>query len=58
MAEVFIYDVVRTPRGRGKAGKGGLSQLHPQELVAQSLNHLADRLRLDSALVDDVSSAA
>jgi acetyl-CoA C-acetyltransferase len=55
MAEVFIYDVVRTPRGRGKAGKGGLSQLHPQELVAQSLNHLADRLRLDKGLVDDVS---
>ncbi len=55
MAEVFIYDVIRTPRGRGKAGKGGLSQLHPQELVAQSLNHLADRLRLDKGLVDDLA---
>ena len=55
MADVFIFDVVRTPRGRGKAGKGGLSQLHPQELVAQTLNHLADRLHLDRALIDDVS---
>ncbi|MEZ4400558.1 MAG: acetyl-CoA C-acetyltransferase [Kofleriaceae bacterium] len=55
MADVFIYDVVRTPRGRGKAGKGGLSQLHPQELLAQTLNHLAGRLALDKRLVDDLS---
>ena len=55
MADVFIYDVVRTPRGRGKAGKGGLSQLHPQELLAQTLNHLAARRGLDKQLIDDVS---
>ncbi|MBK9036091.1 MAG: acetyl-CoA C-acetyltransferase [Myxococcales bacterium] len=55
MADVFIYDVVRTPRGRGKAGKGGLSQLHPQELLAQTLNHMAGRLQLDKNLVDDLS---
>jgi acetyl-CoA C-acetyltransferase len=55
MADVFIYDVVRTPRGRGKAGKGGLSQLHPQELLAQTLNHLAERRQLDKNLVDDLS---
>ena len=35
MPDVFIYDAVRTPRGRGKAGKGGLSHIHPQELLAQ-----------------------
>ena len=55
MADVFIYDVIRTPRGRGKAGKGGLSQLHPQELLAQTLNRMADRLHLDKTLVDDLS---
>ena len=55
MADVFIFDALRTPRGRGKAGKGGLSQLHPQELVAQTLNHMADRRKLDKRLVDDVA---
>jgi acetyl-CoA C-acetyltransferase len=55
MPDVFIYDAVRTPRGRGKAGKGGLSSHHPQELLAQTLNHLASRLGLDKALVEDVS---
>ncbi|MCA9676723.1 MAG: acetyl-CoA C-acetyltransferase [Kofleriaceae bacterium] len=55
MADVFIYDAVRTPRGRGKAGKGGLSSIHPQELLAQALNHMAARLKLDKALVEDVA---
>ena len=55
MTDVFIFDALRTPRGRGKAGKGGLSGLHPQELLAQTLNHLADRLHLDRALVDDLA---
>ncbi len=55
MADVYIFDVIRTPRGRGKAGKGGLSQLHPQELLAQTLNQMAERMALDKSLVDDVS---
>ena len=55
MADVFIFDALRTPRGRGKAGKGGLSQHHPQELVAQTLNHMAERRQLDKSLVDDLS---
>jgi acetyl-CoA C-acetyltransferase len=55
MADVFIYDAVRTPRGRGKAGKGGLANIHPQELLAQTLNHMADRKKLDKNLVDDVA---
>ncbi len=55
MADVFIYDAVRTPRGRGKAGKGGLSNIHPQELLAQTLNHMAERKKLDKKLVDDVA---
>jgi len=55
MADVLIYDAVRTPRGRGKAGKGGLSNHHPQELLAQTLNHMAERSKLDKALVDDLA---
>jgi acetyl-CoA C-acetyltransferase len=55
MADVFIYDALRTPRGRGKAGKGGLSHIHPQELLAQTLNQLAERKKLDKKLVDDLA---
>jgi acetyl-CoA C-acetyltransferase len=55
MADVFIYDALRTPRGRGKASKGGLANTHPQELLAQTLNHMAERSKLDKALVDDLA---
>ena len=54
MGDAFIIDAVRTPRGRGKAGKGALSGIHPQELLAQSLNTLMDRTGIDRASVDDV----
>ncbi|HKE17730.1 MAG TPA: acetyl-CoA C-acetyltransferase [Kofleriaceae bacterium] len=54
MRDVFIFDAVRTPRGRGKAGKGALSGVHPQELLAQTLNRLAERTSLDKSLVEDV----
>jgi len=55
MADVFIYDALRTPRGRGKAGKGGLANIHPQELLAQTLNHMAERKKLDKNLVEDLA---
>src|SRR5499427_3676882 len=55
MADVYIYDALRTPRGRGKAGKGGLANVHPQELLAQTLNHMAERKKLDKSLVEDVA---
>src|SRR5688572_15923737 len=54
MRDVFIYEAVRTPRGRGKAGKGSLSGVHPQELLAQALNRMADKVKLDRSLVEDV----
>lgn len=54
MADAFIIDATRTPRGRGKPGKGGLSGVHPQELMAQTLNVLADKTGIDKALVEDV----
>jgi acetyl-CoA C-acetyltransferase len=55
MADVYIYDALRTPRGRGKAGKGGLSGHHPQELLAQTLNVMAERKKLDKNLVEDLA---
>ena len=55
MTDVFIFDALRTPRGRGKAGKGGLAGHHPQELLAQTLNHMAERKRLDKNLVEDMA---
>ncbi|WP_420129657.1 acetyl-CoA C-acetyltransferase [Longimicrobium sp.] len=54
MADAYIIDAVRTPRGRGKKGKGSLTEIHPQELLAQTLQELARRTELDPADVDDV----
>src|SRR5262245_44485388 len=50
----YILDAARTPRGRGKAGKGALSGIHPQELLAQVLRALPARTGFDPAKVDDV----
>jgi acetyl-CoA C-acetyltransferase len=50
----YILDAARTPRGRGKPGKGALSLVHPQELLAQVLRALAARTPVDPASVDDV----
>jgi len=53
MAEAFIFDHVRTPRGRGKSS-GALHEVTPIELVTQVLRALRDRSQLDTARVDDV----
>src|SRR5687767_11537050 len=54
MGDALIIDAVRTPRGRGKAGKGALSGIHPQELLAQTLNEIARRTGIDKKDVEDV----
>lgn len=54
MAEAYIIDAVRTPRGVGKPGKGALSHLHPQHLAATVLKAIKERNNLDTATVDDV----
>ena len=54
MSTAFILDAVRTPRGRGKAGKGALSGIHPQILLAQTLQALASRSGIDRKDVEDV----
>jgi acetyl-CoA C-acetyltransferase len=53
MAEAFIYDAVRTPRGRGKSD-GSLHDVQPVNLLAHVLRHLRNRNQLDTALIDDV----
>ena len=54
MAEAYIIDACRTPRGIGKVGKGALAHIHPQQLAATVLKALAERNKLDTATVDDI----
>jgi acetyl-CoA C-acetyltransferase len=51
--EAYIYDAIRTPRGRGKKD-GSLFEVTPVRLVELLLKKLEERNNLDSAQVDDV----
>ncbi len=53
MTEAYIYDAVRTPRGKGRKD-GSLHQVTPVHLLGNLLQALQQRNRLDTALVDDV----
>jgi acetyl-CoA C-acetyltransferase len=53
MTDAFIYDHVRTPRGRGKSD-GALHEVTALNLATQALATLKDRNSLDPSLVDDV----
>jgi acetyl-CoA C-acetyltransferase len=53
MPESYIYDHVRTPRGRGKPD-GALHEVTSLELASQTLRAIRDRNELDTSLVDDV----
>jgi len=53
MTEAFIYDHVRTPRGRGKVD-GSLHEVTTLNLATQVLKGIKDRNKLDTAAVDDV----
>src|SRR6186713_3420908 len=53
MADAFIYDAIRTPRGRGKAD-GSLHEVTALNLAGQTLTAIKERNKLDPALVDDV----
>ena len=53
MPEAYIYDAVRTPRGRGKAD-GALHEVPTVRLAATALAAIRDRSKLDTHLVDDV----
>jgi len=54
MSTSYVIDAVRTPRGRGKLGKGALTGIHPQELFAQVLQELERRGTFEAHEVDDV----
>ncbi len=53
MTDVFIFDHVRTPRGKGRAD-GALAEITPVQLAAQMLEAVRDRNNLDSTLIEDV----
>jgi len=53
MTDCYIYDAVRTPRGRGKKD-GALHEVTALELATQTLQAIRDRNRLDTAKLDDV----
>ena len=53
MSEAFVYDAIRTPRGKGKKD-GSLHEVKPVNLLSGLLSELQRRNDLDTAAVDDV----
>ena len=53
MADAYIFDAVRTPRGKGKKD-GALHEITALSLASQVLQGLRDRNNLDTSKVDDV----
>ncbi|MGV3557671.1 acetyl-CoA C-acetyltransferase [Larkinella arboricola] len=53
MPQAFIYDAVRTPRGRGNSD-GSLHDVQPVQLLSAVLRELKNRNQLDTSLIDDV----
>ena len=51
--EAFIYDAVRTVRGKGN-NKGSLLGITPTELVKQTMVHLKEKHSIDTTLVEDI----
>ncbi|MTV40862.1 acetyl-CoA C-acetyltransferase [Duganella radicis] len=53
MSDAYIYEAIRTPRGKGKKD-GSLHSVKPISLLTGLLGELQQRHQLDTALVDDV----
>jgi acetyl-CoA C-acetyltransferase len=53
MTEAFVFDAIRTPRGKGKKD-GSLYEVKPINLLAGLLTDLQQRHQFDTALVDDI----
>lgn len=51
--EAYIFDAIRTPRGKGKAG-GGMYEVKPIDMVANLLDAMKERNNLDPAAVEDM----
>jgi len=54
MTDAYIFDAVRTPRGKGKSD-GSLHEITPVDLAAQVLQAIRDRNDIDSAEIEDVA---
>ncbi len=53
MVDAYLFDHLRTPRGRGKPD-GALHEITPVQLATQTLQALRERNALDASLVEDV----
>ncbi|MFZ9627121.1 MAG: beta-ketoacyl synthase N-terminal-like domain-containing protein, partial [Burkholderiaceae bacterium] len=53
MSEAFVFDAIRTPRGRGKSS-GSLHEVKPVKLLTTLMHELQSRHDLDTSLVEDV----
>jgi len=53
MENVYVFDAVRTPRGKGKK-RGNLAHIHPQNLAASCLTAIAERNNIKPEGVEDV----
>jgi acetyl-CoA C-acetyltransferase len=54
MTEAYIYDAVRTPRGKGKSD-GALHEITPVQLASQVLEAVRDRNQIDAGEIEDVA---
>lgn len=54
MADAYIIDAARTPRGIGKQGKGALTEFHPGRLLAKVFEEIGQRNSLKTEDIDDV----
>ena len=54
MTEAYVYDAVRTPRGKGKSD-GTLHEITPVQLATQVLESVRDRNKIDASLIEDVA---
>lgn len=54
MTEAYVYDAVRTPRGKGKAD-GSLHEITPVSLATQVLEAVRDRNEIDAGEIEDVA---
>ena len=53
MADAFIFDAIRTPRGKGKAGVGALYEVKPIDLITNLLEEMKSKHDLDTTQIED-----
>jgi len=54
MTEAYIFDAIRTPRGKGSAKRGALKDIKPIHLLSQLYGALEDRTNLDNKEVQEI----